>query len=155
MSLILGLMLLAVALAVVGVLGASRRVFLGSRSKSIDWNTRGSVFPQRSKAPHIHIVKRAELADKDEHILVLELQENCAKANVVERHTSAVGISLDELRECIPWIPCDSRICLCCNAGFSPSLIEQLKSIDTNRDLYLVTDPEPSYQSAVRRAVGL
>jgi hypothetical protein len=155
MSLILVLMLIVVALAFVGGLGASRGVFLGSRSKRRDRSDRGSIFHQQNKVPHIHLVKSIELEEKNEHLLILRLQENCANAGIVERHTSAPGISLDELRECIPWIPYDSKICLCCSAGFSSALIKRLKAMDINRDLYLVTDKEPWTQTpALRRAAG-
>jgi hypothetical protein len=50
------------------------------------------------------------------------------------------GITLQEFGRCLPWIPCDDRIFLIAEGGFSSNLLNQVKHLDTSRTLYLVRD---------------
>jgi hypothetical protein len=49
------------------------------------------------------------------------------------------GISIEELERCIPWIPQDTRVFICCPDRFQASLLKRLSSIETSRDLYLLS----------------
>jgi hypothetical protein len=48
------------------------------------------------------------------------------------------GISIGELERCIPWIPRDEKIVVCCPEDTGNSLLQRLKEMHTNRVIYLV-----------------
>jgi protein-tyrosine phosphatase len=48
------------------------------------------------------------------------------------------GISVEELERCIPWIPRDEKIVVCCAGGSGESTFTRLDRLRVDRDIYLV-----------------
>jgi hypothetical protein len=48
------------------------------------------------------------------------------------------GISVEELERCIPWIPRDEKIVVCCAGGSGESTFTRLGRMRVDRDIYLV-----------------
>ena len=48
------------------------------------------------------------------------------------------GISVEELERCIPWIPRDEKIVVCCAGGSGESTLTRLGRMRVDRDIYLV-----------------
>jgi len=95
----------------------------------------------RSKAPRLHFVERRQFADLYESNQVLfRLQDSQAIKEKGETSPQRLGITLQELDKCIPWIPADSKIFICGPDGFGPSLLKQLGALNTERDLFLIED---------------
>jgi hypothetical protein len=73
--------------------------------------------------------------DANDILFRLERSNSASQHKVQAPH---VGICIEELEACIPWIPQDKKVFICCPDGFEPSLLKRLSRIDTSRDLYLV-----------------
>ncbi len=55
-----------------------------------------------------------------------------------------LGITPAELAKCLPRIPGNSIIVLCCSGGCSPILRLKLSTLHTDRELFLLDDDVPS-----------
>jgi len=111
---------------------ATRRVITPRSSK-------GWVETQ-SRSPKLHLIPGTHLdagySSDSDHIL-FRLEQS---GSIAERASQApvIGMSIEELERCIPWLPQDKKIFICCPDGFEPSLLKRLSRIDTNRNLYLI-----------------
>jgi hypothetical protein len=56
-------------------------------------------------------------------------------------------LTLSELERCIAWIPLDKRVLIHCSDGYTPQVMNRLKSLHTTRHLYLLRAAKRSAQS--------
>jgi len=108
-------------------------------------NTRGFKIDgtDRPKTPHLHFVNRKQFADlykSQSHQVLFQLQDSQATKEKGKISPQRLGITLQELEKCIPWIPGDSKVFICGPNGFAPSMLKQLGALNTDRDLFLIED---------------
>jgi hypothetical protein len=118
--------------AIFGCYCATRRVFT---PKGVNpWVDLPSRSPKLHLMPGNHL--DAGYCEDANHILFrLERANSTSQHRVQAPH---VGISIEELEACIPWIPQDKKVFICCPDGFEAPLLKRLSRIETSRDLYLV-----------------
>lgn len=110
----------------------------------------------RFQSPRLRFVDRKQFADlyeSEAHHVLFQLQDSQTGRENGETLPPRVGITLQELEKCIPWVPGDSRIFICSPDGFSPSLLKQLKVLHTQRDLFLI-DNLPNDLNSIRMVVS-
>ena len=120
---------------------------------TIDLQVKGR---KRFRTPRLHFVDSKQFADLYEaepHHVLFRLQESQAVKENGEARPQRVGITLRELEKCIPWVPGDSRVFICSPDGFSPSLLKQLETIRTQRDLFRIDNP-PNDLGSIRMVVS-
>jgi hypothetical protein len=110
----------------------------------------------RSVGPHRHFVDQkhlSELYESEPHYVSFRLQGSQTIEERSERPPQHLGITLQELEMCIPWIPGDCRVFISSPDGFRPSLLKQLKALHTKRDLFLI-ESLPQDLSSIRMVVS-
>ena len=95
----------------------------------------------RSVSPYLHFVERKQLAElykSEPNHVMFRLQGPQLAKERGEQSPQHLGITLQELEKCIPWVPGNSTVFICSPDGFSPSLLNQLRGLHTQRELFLV-----------------
>jgi hypothetical protein len=134
----------AICTAVFGCYCATRRV-IGTKARA----ETPSRSPKLNLLPGTHF--DGGYCPESNHLLFrLERPGSVTTSNGQGQH---IGMSIEELEKCIPWIPQDKKVFICCPDGFEPSLLNRLSRIDTNRDLYLIQSMSSGTSSsdAIRR----
>lgn len=95
----------------------------------------------KSRSPRLHFLSAGHGVGpyllEPQHVL-FHLQVNGATKRASRDAPKALGVSLVELERCLPWIPRGSKIFISSAEGFSPTVIDRIKRINTARDLYLI-----------------
>jgi hypothetical protein len=97
----------------------------------------------RTDNPHLHFITRrqlSELGNLKSHQVLFQLQGSQQTNDLTENLPKSLGITVEELGKCIPWIPDDNRIILSSIDGFSASLLGELRKLPTKRELFLIKD---------------
>jgi hypothetical protein len=87
-----------------------------------------------SEHPSLHLLDEAQfeklLASEPHHVL-FHLQP-------IDRPSDeSMGISVQELEKCLPWVPGETKVVIVSKAGFGPLLLDRLSSLPIKRDLFL------------------
>jgi hypothetical protein len=100
-----------------------------------------------SRRPSLHPVRHEDLATlykREPHHVFFRMQTPAGDIGNNDPVRDHLGITTVELAKCLPWIPGNSIIVLCCSEGFSPLLRLELSSLHTDRELFLVDNDAPS-----------
>ena len=99
-----------------------------------DDQTQNSGQP-RSEHPSLHLLDETQferLMASESHRVLFHLQPS-------ERPTDeSMGISVQELEKCLPWVPGETKVVIVSKAGFGPTVLDRLRRFDIKRDLFLV-----------------
>jgi hypothetical protein len=142
------LLALSILIALFGSYGATKNT-----KNTEDFRAKGK---DRFQSPRLHFVDRkqfANLYESEPHHVLFRLQDSQTGRQNDETSPQRVGITLQELEKCIPWVPGDSRVFICSPDGFGPSLLKQLKALRTQRDLFLI-DNLPNDLGSIRMVVS-
>jgi len=103
-----------------------------------------------SRRPRLHPVRQQDLAGlykREPHHVFFRMQTIAGDIGENDPKRDHLGITTVELGKCLPWIPGNSIIVLCCSGGFSPFLRLELSSLHTDRELFLVDNDAPSLRN--------
>ena len=100
-----------------------------------DHDQAGGSGHRTSLHPKLHLLDetqyRALMAEKHGHVL-FHLQPT-------DRPSSeSIGISVQELEKCLPWVPGKTNVVILTKGGFGPTVLDRLREFHTKRDLFLV-----------------
>jgi len=104
-----------------------------------------------SPSPNVHIIDDSQLAHiiaAEPHHLLFRLQSSGANGREDGPIHPRLGITLQELEKCLPWIPGETKVVIEIpgetkvviesGEGFDPALLEKLRTFHVKRDLFLV-----------------
>jgi hypothetical protein len=97
----------------------------------------------RPDSPRLHFITRRELLELEElesHHVLFRLQSSQPIKEHARNSPGSLGITVEELGRCIPWIPYNSKIFIYVPEGFRRSLLNDIGKLRTKRDLFLIRE---------------
>jgi hypothetical protein len=91
--------------------------------------------------PSLRLIEEARAATllaSERHHVLFHLQSSHKDQEERGSNSHPLGISLDELEKCVPWVTGETNIVISSEDGFGASVLARLRSLHTKRELFLV-----------------
>ena len=125
------------ALSIIAVLYGSCRLGSGRIGVHLShaWGERNLTGPTLRFIDETHV---AMLIAREHHHVLFHLQSSQRDKGECGSNSHPLGITLDELEKCVPWVPGETDIVISSEDGFGTPLLSRLRSLPSRRDLFLV-----------------
>jgi hypothetical protein len=118
-------------LAIFAVLYLAYRASKRRRGQDVPRDLAGG----QSASPSLHMIDETQfaslIANEPHHVLFHVHPPDTGSIH-------SMGITVQELEKCLPWVPGETKVVIVSKDGFAPSLLADLRGLHIRRDLFLV-----------------